>query len=60
MTEAELDHYLARLPAAGQRLVRQARRESPVRQVQSRMGNVITRFVSGKMRRVIDEREHDR
>jgi len=53
MTEAELDPYLARLPAAGQRLVRQARRESPVRQVQSRIGNVITRFVSRKMQRVI-------
>jgi putative transposase len=53
MTETELDHYLARLPPAGQRLVRQARRESPVRQVQSRIGNVITRFVSRKMQRVI-------
>jgi putative transposase len=53
MTEAELDPYLARLPATGQRLVRQARRESPVRQVQSRIGNVITRFVSRKMQRVI-------
>lgn len=51
MTEEELDHYLAQVPAAGQRLVRQARRESPVRQVHSRIGNVITRFVSRKMQR---------
>ena len=48
-----MDHYLARLPAAGQHLVRQARRESPIRQVQSRIGNVITRFVSRKMQRVV-------
>lgn len=55
MTEAELDRYLARLalPVHGQHLVRKARHESPVRQVQSRIGNVITRFVSRKMQRVI-------
>ena len=53
MTEAELDRYLTQLPAHGQQLVRKARRDSPVRQVQSRIGNVVTRFVSRKMQGVI-------
>jgi putative transposase len=55
MGVVELDTYFVRmgLPDAGRHLVATARRDSPVRQVQSRLGNVLTRFPSRKMQRVI-------
>lgn len=55
MDLAELDAYFVRvsLPDAGRRLVEVARRESPVRKVQSRLGNVLTRFPSRKMKRAV-------
>jgi putative transposase len=55
MGPVELEAYFVRinLPEAGRRLVEVARRESPVRKVQSRLGNVLTRFPSGKMRRAV-------
>lgn len=40
-------------PAPGRRLVERARREAPVREVQSNRSNVITRFASQKMGRAI-------
>ena len=56
MTTIELDAYLTRigLPNNGRRLVEKARREAPVRQVQSKGGNVITGFQSVKMDRTIE------
>ena len=55
MDPSGLDAYFVRinLPDAGRRLVETARRESPVREVQSRLGNVLTRFPSRKMQRVV-------
>lgn len=55
MSVVELDAYFVRigLPDSGRRLVEAARRESPVRKVQSRLGNVLTRFPSRKMQRVV-------
>jgi len=47
----ELEMYFAKLgtPIAGRQFVMKARRESPVRKVQSRIGNVITKYQSLKM-----------
>lgn len=47
----DLEAYFARLmtPVAGRRLVEKARREAPIRLVQSRMSNVITHYQSRKM-----------
>lgn len=47
----ELEMYFAKLgtPIAGRQFVMKARRESPVRKVQSRIGNVITKYQSRKM-----------
>lgn len=55
MGVSELDSYFTRigLPVTGRRLVETARREAPVRKVQSRVGNVLTRFPSRKMQRAI-------
>lgn len=55
MDPTGLDAYFVRinLSDAGRRLVETARRESPVREVQSRLGNVLTRFPSRKMQRVV-------
>ncbi len=52
----ELRELFERLgtPAAGRRLIEDARRLAPVRQVLSNSNNVITRFVSRKMGRMID------
>lgn len=41
-------------PPAGRKLVEDARRNSPVRKVQSNSNNVITRFHSRKMERLVD------
>ena len=41
------------VPSAGRTLVQKARKEAPVRQVQSRGGNVITMMASRKMGREI-------
>jgi putative transposase len=51
----ELEEYFSHLatPIAGRRLVEKARKESPVRVVQSRMGNVITHYQSQKMGRTL-------
>jgi putative transposase len=51
----ELEEYFSHLatPVAGRRLVEKARKESPVRAVQSRMGNVITHYQSRKMGRTL-------
>ena len=61
-TTEELDIYLTQLgiPPGGRRLVERARRESPVREVQSRLGNVITDYQSEKMggRRIEAESLH--
>jgi len=53
LTSIDLEMYFARLgtPMAGRRLVEKARRDSPVRTVQSRTGNVITHYQSRKMGR---------
>ena len=50
-----LEDLFARLgtPEAGRTLVRKARREAPVRPVQSHLSNVITRYCSRKMQTVI-------
>jgi putative transposase len=55
MNPVELDAYFTRigLPQAGRRLVEKARRESPVREVQSRLGNVLSHYPSRKMQRVV-------
>lgn len=55
MGVVELDAYFGRigLSDAGRQLVEAARRESPVRKVQSRLGNVLTRFPSHKMQRAV-------
>ncbi len=54
-TRAELESYFDRigLPEAGRRLVEKARRESPVRKVQSRLGNVLSHYPSRKMLRTV-------
>jgi putative transposase len=51
----ELNQIFERLgtPSKGRQLVEKARRESPVRKVQSNLGNVITLFNSKKMDRAI-------
>jgi putative transposase len=56
MDVQEFDAYLNRLalPAAGRRLIEKARRESPVRAVQSHIGNVICHFQSRKMDRRVE------
>ncbi|HJW32510.1 MAG TPA: DDE-type integrase/transposase/recombinase [Holophagaceae bacterium] len=41
-------------PDAGRKVVEEARRSAPVRQVRSNSNNVITRFVSRKMGRMVD------
>jgi putative transposase len=55
MGVVELDAYFVRvgLPDAGRQLVERVRRESPVRKVQSRLGNVLTRYPSRKMQRAV-------
>jgi putative transposase len=52
----ELEMYFAKLgtPIAGRQFVMKARRESPVRKVQSRIGNVITKYQSRKMGVTVD------
>ena len=52
---SELNDVFDRLgtPQMGRRLVEKARRESPVRDVQSRLGNVVTKYASKKMARTI-------
>lgn len=52
----ELRHLFDHLgtPIAGQKLVEEARRTAPVRKVQSNSNNVITRFASRKMARLVD------
>jgi putative transposase len=51
----ELEDYFNLLgtPEPGRKLVEKARKQAPVRQVQSRLGNVITLYPSKKMGRVI-------
>jgi putative transposase len=60
MDMQEFDVYLNRLalPAAGRRLIEKARRESPVRAVQSHIGNVICHFQSRKMGRRVELESH--
>lgn len=41
-------------PPAGRKLIEDARRNAPVRKVQSNSNNVITRFASRKMERMVD------
>ncbi len=41
-------------PPAGQKLIEEARRTAPVRKVRSNSNNVITRFASRKMERLVD------
>lgn len=55
LTTYELHEYFARLglPEAGRRLVEKARREAPVREVQSRLGNVLSHYPSRKMGRTL-------
>jgi putative transposase len=55
LTTIELEAYFFHLstPIAGRRLVEKARKESPVRAVQSHMGNVITHYQSRKMGRTL-------
>lgn len=55
LNTAGLHEYFSRigLPEEGRRLVEKARREAPVRKVQSRLGNVVTRYVSRKMEQAI-------
>jgi putative transposase len=51
--ESLFDHL--QTPEAGRKFVRKVRREAPVRQVQCRRGgNVITRFCSQKMARIVE------
>ncbi|MBL0210762.1 MAG: DDE-type integrase/transposase/recombinase [Holophagaceae bacterium] len=55
LTQIELHDLFKSLgtPSAGMRLVQKARKEAPVREVQSHRGNVITRYASQKMGRAI-------
>lgn len=55
LNPVELENYFNLLgtPELGRRLVEKARKLSPVRQVQSRLGNVITLYPSKKMSRAI-------
>jgi len=52
----QLRHLFDQLgtPGAGQKLIEDARRNAPVRKVRSNSNNVITRFASRKMGRLID------
>ena len=56
LTDIELENLFDELgtPEAGRNLVRKARREAPVRQVRSNGSNLITRYPSKKMNRVIE------
>ena len=56
LTLVELHDLFDRLgtPPAGRQLVETARRLAPVRQVQSNSSNVITRYASRKMGRLVD------
>jgi len=56
LNAVELEMYFAKLgtPIAGRQFVIKARRESPVRKVQSRLGNVITKYQSRKMGATVD------
>lgn len=51
----DLEEYFVRLgtPTAGRKLVTLARRGAPVREVQSRIGNVLTYYQSKKMQRTL-------
>lgn len=55
LSTIELQELFVRLgtPDAGRRLVEKARREAPVRKIESRVGNVITWLQSRKMARAI-------
>ena len=55
MDYIELNDYFAQvgLPEAGRHLVMKARREAPVRDVVSRLGNVISHYQSRKMRKTV-------
>ena len=55
LNNVELVNYFDLLgtPASGRKLVEKARKLAPVRQVQSRLGNVITLYPSKKMSRAI-------
>lgn len=52
----QLRHIFEELgtPLAGRKLIEQARRTAPVRKVLSNSNNVITRFASRKMARLVD------
>jgi putative transposase len=52
----QLRHLFEQLgtPAAGRTLIEEARRNAPVRKVRSNSNNVITRFASRKMGRLVD------
>lgn len=56
----ELDTLLHRLGVTteGRDLIKRARREAPVREVQSRGSNVVTHYVSRRMSRVISTESH--
>jgi putative transposase len=45
-------------PEAGRSMIRKARKEAPVRQVRSNSSNLITRYPSQKMQRVIETESH--
>lgn len=45
-------------PTAGRSMIRKARKEAPVRQVRSNSSNLITRYPSQKMQRVIETESH--
>lgn len=60
LTPVELENIFNEigLPEGGRRLVAKARREAPVRQVRSSRSNLITRYPSQKMGRVIETESH--
>lgn len=60
LAEIELEEIFDGLgtPEAGRKLVRKARKEAPVRKVQSNRSNLISRYPSEKMGRVISTESH--
>ncbi|MDE3032561.1 MAG: hypothetical protein KGI56_02760 [Acidobacteriota bacterium] len=60
LSHAELEDLFDKLgtPEPGRAMIRKARKESPVRKVRSNRSNLITRYPSQKMQRVIETESH--
>ncbi len=60
LIDSELNNLFdeLRTPEAGRKLIRKARKEAPVREVRSTSANLVTRYPSRKMGRVIETESH--